>query len=551
MTMFRDRTITGHLFLFALAFGGPLIILSGIIGWSYVRQEERRIENLALAQVGSIVAQIDNLLATHIASLNVLSLDPTIAAGNLEEFRARLFQIGFEEGLWFTLRDRSGQQLLNTSVFPKQTLPKFVGKGDPVIFENGARYTSNLIWAPVRQTWAVTLNTPVRIPAGTGDVKYALTAAVPASFFADFLERTTPAGWVVAINDREGNVVARSLQHEQVVGKPMARQGWESTKDVPRGDGGFWRDIYNLEGTRVRGAYERMKSTGWLIGVTALPAVYDAPRQNMLLIGAALVIAALLLGVLLAMIMGRRITRAMELLQEKARAMREMRIIDFPHTPLREVNAVAGIMRETAEVLRKRQEQQTTLVQELNHRVKNTLATIQSISRLTLKNTADPSSFDQAFTARLLALSKTHNLLTEASWTGVELHELITTELKPFLTSHRVSVEGPTITLASNFAVALGMAIHELATNATKYGALRYQDGRIQIRWSGGDKLTLHWREQCGQPVTPPSKQGFGTRLIQQTIVRELQGRFEQRFDEDGLRVTIVVPLSADVLLPV
>jgi two-component sensor histidine kinase len=232
-------------------------------------------------------------------------------------------------------------------------------------------------------------------------------------------------------------------------------------------------------------------------------------------------------------------------LQNKARAMRDMKTIGLPPTPLREVNAIAAIMRETTQILRERQEQQVTLVQELNHRVKNTLATVQSISRLTLKNTADPESFDAAFSGRLLALSQTHNLLTETAWSGVALRELLKTELKPFLTSARVMLEGPDVNLTSKEAVALGMAIHELATNATKYGALHSNEGSIRIRWSIGDELTLEWLEDCGRKIAAPSKEGFGTRLIRQTIVRELEGQVEQRFGETGVHVTIRVPGGA------
>jgi two-component sensor histidine kinase len=546
--MLRDRSITGQLFLFALAFGAPLLLLSGIIGWNYVRQEDRRLEDLAITQANTIVAQLENLLATYMASLKVLAVQPAVTSGNLEEVRAGLDRIGFEEGLWFTLRDRKGRQLVNTLAAPGEGLPVFSGKGDSVIFGKGKPYISNLIWAPVAQTWAVTLNAPVRVPAVTGDVRYAITVAVPATYFAGVLARTIPNGWVAAINDREGNIVARSLNHAEVVGKPMARQGWELTKDVPPGGSGLWNDIQNLEGTTVRGAYRRMDSTGWLIGVTALPEIYGAPRRNTHSVGAALAALALLLGTALATLMGRRITRAMMALQNKARAMRDMRTIDLPHTPLREVNAVAAIMRETTQVLRKREEQQTTLVQELNHRVKNTLATIQSISRLTLKNTPDPRSFDEAFSGRLMALSQTHNLLTETAWAGVELHELLATELKPFLTNPRVSLEGPTVNLSSKVAVALGMAVHELATNATKYGALNDRDGSIRVRWSVGNGLTLDWRETCGRPLIPPppSKEGFGTRLIRQTIVRELHGSVEQRFEEKGLHVVITIPTTVE-----
>ncbi len=542
--MLRSRSITGQLFLFALAFGGPLLLLSGFIGWQYVRQEERRIENLAITQAASVAAQIDNQLATFLASLNVISVGASVVNGNADDIRARLDQIDIPDTVWFTLRDRNGRQLLNTAVPAGQPLPTFSGKGDPVLFEQGQRYVSNLIWAPMAKTWAVTVNVPVRSPPVTGEVKYAITAAIPSEYFVDLLTRAAPAGWVVTINDRDGYILARSQSHAEFVGKPMARQGWELSKDTPPGGAGLWHNIRNLEGVLVRGAFQRMSSTGWLIGVTALPEVYRAPQRDTILVGLALVALALLLAVALATLMGRRITKAIDALQTKAMAMREMKVIDLPKTSLQEVNAVAAILRDTTHVLREREEQQTTLIQELNHRVKNTLATIQSISRLTLRNTPDPVSFERAFSERLLALSNTHNLLTDSAWEGVDLRELLATELKPFLTSPRVMLKGPAVTLTSKVAVALGMAVHELATNAIKYGALHEGDGSIRITWSvAADILTLDWRERCGREIQPPTKLGFGTRLIKQTIVRELQGQVEQTFLRDGLHLTLRVPL--------
>ena len=234
---------------------------------------------------------------------------------------------------------------------------------------------------------------------------------------------------------------------------------------------------------------------------------------------------SLLLALALASLMGQRITKAIKVLQVKAAAMRDMKVIDFPRTSLDEVNTVAEIMRNTAQILRKRQDQQTTLIQELNHRVKNTLATIQAISRMTIKNSHDMAAFEQAFSARLLALSTTHNLLTESAWSGVELRELLTKELEPFRVGPQVSLSGPAVTLTSKVAIALGMAIHEMATNATKHGAFQASGGSVRISWSVSDGvLTLEWLERCGHPIAPPSRQGFGSRLIQQTIVRELQG---------------------------
>jgi two-component sensor histidine kinase len=522
------------------------LLLSGFIGWAYLRQEGQRIDRLAEQQVQSVAAQIDNRLAAVQATLNVLANNPMLLDGDMDQFRSRLEQTNLPPDIWFTVRDKTGQQLLNTRTPRGTALPAFAGRGDPVIFTEGQPYTSNLIWAPVTSQWAVTVSVPVRVPAVTGDVRFALTAGLPATYFRKILE-AVPQGWIAAINDDDGKILARSMAHDQWVGKLMAPKGWEITKDVPPGQGGLWQDVYTLEGTQVVGAYHRMESTGWLIGVSALPEIYEAPRRNIIGVGLALLAMSLLLSVSLALLLGQRIANAINALQAKAAAMREMRVIDFPRTSLNEVNTVAQIMRDTAQILRKRQEQQTTLIQELNHRVKNTLATVQAISRMTIRNSPDIAVFEHTFSARLLALSATHDLLTASAWSGVELRDLLTKELEPFRVGSRLSISGPAVALTSKVAIGLGMAIHEMATNASKYGALRSEGGSIKVGWSvAGGTLRLDWRERCQDRIIPPTRKGFGSRLINQTIVGELQGTVDMTYNEDGLQAVFTIPLDIE-----
>ncbi len=541
--MGRLRTITGHLLLFAVGLSWPLMIMAGVIGWAYLRQEEARINLLAERQAAFIVSEIDTRIEAYRATLNVLAAAPQVLGGSPDEVRALLGKLKLDPDLWFTLRDRSGRQLVNTALPEGQPLPTFAGRGDPVIFDQGQPFTSNLIWAPATRQWAVTLSVPVRA-SESEDVRYALTLAVPAAHLQRVVAQV-PKGWIAVVGDRDHVITARSFAHAELVGKPMATGARDLVKDVPPGQGGLWRNITTLEGTPVVGAYHRMQSTGWLVGVSALPEVYQAPRSHILLLGGLLAGLSLLLAGLLAFVLGRRITDAIGVLQTKAAALRDMRAISAPSTSLEEVNAVASVMRDTAEVLLAREEQQTTLIQELNHRVKNTLATIQSISRMTMRNAGSMEAFEQAFTSRLVALSTTHNLLTEASWSGVDLHELLATGLKPFQAVSRVTLDGPHVVLTSKIAVALGMALHEMATNAAKYGAGQGEDGHIAIRWivSGG-RLHLTWQERSGRPVTPPTSQGFGTRLIQQTISRELQGRADIAYEAHGVQARFEVPLN-------
>jgi PAS domain S-box-containing protein len=218
------------------------------------------------------------------------------------------------------------------------------------------------------------------------------------------------------------------------------------------------------------------------------------------------------------------------------------------------VRRMAGVSLDITE--RKRaEERQALLLNELNHRVKNTLASVQSIASQTLRYADGPKAFRDAFEARLLALSKTHNLLTAESWTSASLQDILTAELAPHA--------GPTgagqarftlqadrdVRLSPKAAVALGMAVHELATNALKYGALSSPSGHVAIRTqvSGRGRrrtLELEWRERGGPAVSPPTRRGFGGRLLQQGLATELSGEVHLDYDPAGVTCRMTLPLQ-------
>ncbi len=217
----------------------------------------------------------------------------------------------------------------------------------------------------------------------------------------------------------------------------------------------------------------------------------------------------------------------------------------------REVGQVADALMTAARELSDERRRQDLLVNELNHRVKNTLSTIQSMATLTARSTPDPERYKQALEARIIALSKTHDLLTNAAWETVSLRDLLKNELAPYDdgSGKRVRLDGPVVPLAPRVAVALGMASHELATNAAKYGSLSRPEGRVHVRWEvkqdvNGIHLHLTWKESGGPVVAPPSRQGFGSKLLQKGIARDLNGDIHLDFAVEGLGCRMLVALD-------
>ena len=187
---------------------------------------------------------------------------------------------------------------------------------------------------------------------------------------------------------------------------------------------------------------------------------------------------------------------------------------------------------------RKRAEvHQQLLIDELNHRVKNTLGIVQSIARQSIKSGSSVSENIEAFEGRLAALSTVHNLLTTGLWQATALSDLIFGSLRPLARKEQIHAEGQRVMLGTKTAVTMALALHELATNALKYGALSVPEGHVHIRWSRSDlgELQLSWVERGGPKVVMPEERGFGLRMIEKGMAAELRGSVEIIFDTDGL----------------
>jgi two-component system, chemotaxis family, CheB/CheR fusion protein len=188
-------------------------------------------------------------------------------------------------------------------------------------------------------------------------------------------------------------------------------------------------------------------------------------------------------------------------------------------------------------------------IDEIRHRLKNTLAVVQAIANATLGLDVPMEDARAAFSSRLEALAYAHDILFQSNWARVDLRTVIDSILAPYAGRgrNRIRAKGPEVSLGAKPALALGLALHELGTNAAKYGALSNGKGYIEIAWTvaprpQGPKFRLHWCERNGPPVLPPSRTGFGTRLIQRNLVAEFDGEVELEYQPDGVECTICAP---------
>jgi PAS domain S-box-containing protein len=207
---------------------------------------------------------------------------------------------------------------------------------------------------------------------------------------------------------------------------------------------------------------------------------------------------------------------------------------------------VAVIFNDITE--RKRHEEhQRLLLNELNHRVKNTLATVQSMAMQSFRAGTEPEEARRQFEGRLMALSRAHDILTRESWGGAALEDIVQEAVAPYRDHHRdrLHAQGPAVWLPPRHALAFAMALHELCTNAVKYGALSGPEGEVAIEWGmQGGSLRLHWAESGGPVVRPPARRGFGSRLIERGLRHEINGHVELAFAPGGVTCTIEAPLD-------
>lgn len=235
-------------------------------------------------------------------------------------------------------------------------------------------------------------------------------------------------------------------------------------------------------------------------------------------------------------------------------------VLERPFHPTVLVNAVKSAVRarhrqrEVETHLKEREqthERQELLIRELHHRVKNTLATVQGLLGATARTARSIDDFHHSFVDRIVSLGRTHNLLTEDYWQTASLIELLRNELGHYdsATKRRIVLAGPQVELSADLAVPVGMAVHELTTNAAKYGALSVSSGSIEVLWKvgkveAGRKLCIDWTERGGPPVKQPRRKGFGSTLLHRVLAAQCGAEIEIAYEREGLHCRINIPLT-------
>jgi two-component sensor histidine kinase len=359
-------------------------------------------------------------------------------------------------------------------------------------------------------------------------------------------------GGALTIADRNGVIIAREPLPEQFIGTRIPEPFLPLVKASVPGS----REVLSQDGTRRIIGYvpPAANSAGMYVsaGLAAEEAFAAVDRATQR--GALLAALGALVAFLSAWLIGREfVTKPVERLVTTISDWRNGK--QEARTTLRadrgELETVGSALDSLMDELALRQEHQRLLIDELNHRVKNTLATVQSIAMQTFRGDAASAESRATFESRLMALSKAQDVLTRVNWEGADLEEIVREAVEPHCGDDRArfEVKGPRVTLPPRMALSLAMALHELCTNAAKYGGFSTLRGRVAVEWllvveERGHRLRLAWRESGGPAVAPPQRRGFGSRLIEQGLARELSGEVRLEYAPGGVICTIDVPIA-------
>ena len=382
-----------------------------------------------------------------------------------------------------------------------------------------------------------------------GVVIYVISAVVYPEYLSKlFTQAEVNQEWAAAVVDRQGRFVVRNINTEQMIGIP-ARPKLISAARGSSAIGTFDNTTY--EGVSTTNSFRRSELTGWTSVVSVPTAVLTGPLRTTIAWVVGVGILMLLAGVAVAHLLARRITQSVEAFSEAAVSLLDGK--PLPTTPLYidEFTEVRSAFEHTYSVITERNkadEQIKFLMQELAHRTKNLLAVIQSIASRSARDATSLDDFQKSFSNRLRALAVSNDMLIAQGWRGASLDALVRDHLAPFIEpgSNRLTVQCPNIILTQAAAQAVGMALHELATNSSKYGSLSVPTGMVTVTCDTADEepgrpLRLAWVEAGGPPVTPPTRQGFGHIVMERMAAAAVNGRADIDYAPTGLHWTLLI----------
>ena len=539
-------TIGFYFVMMAAAIALPILAFLALLLVQLETSERSALERRSERDAQSLAMGVGRQLQDMATTLRLLAASPELESGDMAAFHART-QLALRAGSLFMLAvTADGQQLLNTRVPFGTPLGKISNL--PALqsaLASGRVEVSDVFFGAVGKQWVfnVTLPLPAGLPSGVAALIMTQNAEELRNLIAT--DGLSP-GWSAGLIDASGNVVLSSDEKPDTVGKELA-PGFRNRLGTGSGiiAGGF-----GPPGTIV--GYSYLPGWSW-VGLVWGP--IDAAQASILttwrlLIGGGLAMLALAAGG--SYLVGRRLRRSIESIADMAERLGQGNIVAPAETAVAETDRVAIALSEASFDRSESEDRVRFILRELAHRTKNMLTLVQAMMRQTAKQSDTVGDFQAAMTGRLEGLGKSIDLLTAEEWAGISLRRSVESQLSNFTdTKGRLEVTGDDFLLKPEAVQNLGLVLHELATNAVKYGAWSTAGGRVAIDWAaskGSDQLepvlTMNWQESGGPAVKQSERKGFGSTIIERHAEAAFRGIVVLDFAAQGLRWTMTAPME-------
>lgn len=517
----------------------PALAFSGLLLQRNAAAQRDALKTLAEATASSVSEAVDREVRGMLTTLKVLSTGTTLRDSELREFHRRASLALADTGAHVIVLDTSLNQVLNTRVpFRTRLGPTSDPESARFAEANRVATVSDGFIGRTARRWVFNVVLPPSLSGISG--RYLLLTQDTQNLESALVQQNLRGGWNASLIDRNGIVLASSFMSSDI-GKPfflgdVPSSGTFSGKAAPEAD----QEDYVT-------AVSNSQMTGWSVVLWAPSTIVDAPLRrsilSLLLGGLAVVAIASGAGWLL----GRQIATPTRRLARDARRLgagEDVTAVDYPiaeFTTISHAIADAGTQRRAAE------NEIRFLMREVAHRSKNQLTVVGSIAKQTGRGARNLAAFQDAFQKRLQGLARSTDLLIAGGVSGVELGELVRAQIEPFQPGDpdRLEVRGPAFRLGNQAAQTLGMAIHEMATNAAKYGAFSTTTGQLLVTWRRrGDSLELTWRETVKRLRKRAETTGFGTQVIERMVGGSLGAEIRRMLHADGLECRFTLPLD-------
>ncbi|MCO5155686.1 MAG: histidine kinase [Aquamicrobium sp.] len=531
-------SISTILWLLVAAIVIPELIFSAVAFRRNNEAQQTMLTTLAEATAGSIAETVDRQIAGMVTTLKVFST--SWEGDDLAGFYERVSVALKDTGTYLALADSSLQQILNTrapfgtplgDVTDRETAERAVASGEPAV--------TGVFYGRTAQRWVFNVMLP--LDESHGETRLIILSQNVEALAGALAARNLRGGWNAVIVDGDGTVVASSIGWEDV-GKPFFLYAGEQPTTGTTFPVTVERDGETYETVRARS-----ELTGWQTIVWAPTSVVRAPvvsAMRMLALGGLAIVAV---GVVLAWVLGRRITGSVKRLADDARRLGAGEHVEEGDYPITEFATVSQALAQASADRKAAENEIRFLMREVAHRSKNQLTVVSSIAKQTARHARSFASFQDSFQKRIQGLARSTDLLIAGGVAGVELKALVEAQIEPFRPNDadRLKISGVAFRLSNQAAQTLGLALHELSTNAAKYGAFAWPDGRLEISWRrSGDRLVFHWREYVPRVRRRGDTRGFGTEVIERMLGGALEAEIERTLHNDGLECRVSMPVE-------